>query len=111
MSVVGYFAMVANVVRLWVKGALGLILNRFGMPGFVADCNYDATICNAQIEVRRYPLFTIIRLNKLDIYFCRLTGAIDGVGFSPNADCRQSETLGSVDSALQLADCQVKAQT
>jgi hypothetical protein len=34
------------------------------------------------------PLFTVVSVNGLDIYFDRLTGAIDGVGSSPISDCK-----------------------
>ncbi len=65
-------------------------------------------MCNAAISVRTRDLFTIITVNGLDIYFHRLTGAIDGVGFSQNADCSLQESSSqaeqSNDPELQRVD-------
>lgn len=70
-------------VRLWA----GRIFNWAGIPGLVRDCDYEASICKATISVRMGPLFTVVRVNGLDVYFHRLTGEIDGVGFSQTSDC------------------------
>ena len=73
--------------RLFLRILAGWLLNAAGLPGFVRECDYDATVCKAQISVRRGNLFTIVRVNGLDVHFHRLTGTIDGVGFSPTSDC------------------------
>jgi len=38
------------------------------------------------------PLFSVVSVNGLDVYFHRLTGKIDGVGFGPARDCKSDET-------------------
>jgi hypothetical protein len=65
--------------RLW----LGKLLILFGIPGIVVDQTYDAAITRANVRVRLGPLFSVVSVNGLDVYFHRLTGKIDGVGFSP----------------------------
>jgi len=55
-------------------------------PGFVKKCEYRAGVCEALISVRIHELFTVVTVNGLDIYFHRLTGSIDGIGFSQNAE-------------------------
>jgi len=71
-------------------------LNFIRFPGFVRPCYYEAGICKASISVRTGVLFTIVTVNGLDIYFTRLTGKVDGVGFSPTSDCKLDEVPKSV---------------
>lgn len=77
-----------TIDALWLlfKERIGRLLNLSGAPGFVRPCDYHASITRANIFVRTNPLFTVIRVNGLDVYFSRLTGKIDGVGFSPPSD-------------------------
>lgn len=35
---------------------------------------------DVSVKVHRSPLYTIITVNGIDVYFYRLTGGIDGVG-------------------------------
>ena len=65
----------------------GIVFNLAGIPGIVRDCDYDAGVHDARITVRANTMFTIISVNGLDIYFHRLTGAIDGVGLSASPNC------------------------
>jgi hypothetical protein len=65
-------------LRVW----LGKLLNAIGFPGITADGEYDAGICKGKIQVKRTPLFTVVSVNELEIYFHRLTGQIKSVGFS-----------------------------
>lgn len=64
---------------------LGKFLNAIGFPGIIADDEYDSGICKAKIKVRCGPLFTVVSVNELDIFFHRLTGQIKFVGFSEAA--------------------------
>ena len=68
-------------LRWWV----GKFLNLCGFTSPIRECDYQAGICEAHIIVKQRELFTIITVDGLDIYFHRLTGEIDGVGFRPNA--------------------------
>ena len=79
---------------------IGSVLNALGFPGLVQDVEYDAGICKAKITVKRLGLFTVISVNGLDVYFHRLTGAIDGVGFSPTSGYTQAVTPESGHFAL-----------
>jgi len=87
-------------VRLRTRLALGTVFNLAGIPGLVRDCDYQAGIADATIKVRVRDLFTVIEVNGLEIYFHRLTGAIDGVGFT--SDCKLDSTpeLGRVPEGL-----------
>jgi hypothetical protein len=78
--------MLASRMRLWARVLAGKAYNIAGVPGIVRDCDYSATVCNARIRVRAKELFTIITVNGLEIYFHRLTGSIDGVGFGTTAN-------------------------
>jgi len=71
-----------------LRFVLGTLLNAIGVPGFVARAEYRATAREAIIRVTVGPLFTVVSVNGLDIYFDRLRGTIDGVGSSPITDCR-----------------------
>lgn len=75
-------------IRLWMRVLFGRMYNLAGIPGLVSDCSYSGA--KAEITVKQGDLFTIISVNGLDIYFHRLTGSIDGVGWSTNL---QSESV------------------
>ena len=74
-------------VRLWA----GKLLLTLGIPGIIVNQTYDAAVTRATVRVHLGPLFSVVSVNGLDIYFHRLTGKIDGVGFSPAADYRSDE--------------------
>ena len=97
-------AMILVAIRLYAKVMAGHLANLAGFPGFVRECSYSASICQAEIRVRKHDLFTIITVNGLDIYFSRLTGAIDGIGLSPMSCCTVGEAPQSVDPAAPPAD-------
>ena len=75
------------LIRLWV----GKLLVRVGVPGFIVNQSYDAVVTPATVRVQLGPLFSVVSVNGLDVYFHRLTGKIDGVGFSPATDCTSDE--------------------
>jgi hypothetical protein len=66
--------------RLWLGKLLGLL----HVPGIVVEQAYEANIARATVRVRLGPLFTVVSVNGMDIYFHRLTGRIDGIGVSPS---------------------------
>jgi hypothetical protein len=76
-----------TLTRLWLGKLLGLL----HLPGIVVAQTYDATIARATVRVRLSPLFTVVTVDRMDIYFHRLTGKIDGVGFSPSPGDRSHE--------------------
>ena len=81
----------------WVRilSWLGWAANLVGFPGCVRVCSYTSTL-GVQVVVRISPLFTVVTVNGVDVYFYRLSGQIDGVGFSPTSDCRSTSTPQSV---------------
>ena len=81
--------------------AAGYIFNLAGIPGLVRNCDYEAVITDASIRVRVGEMYTVITLNGLDIYFHRLTGGIDGVGFTPccKQDCAP-ESIPALDQPV-----------
>ena len=89
-----------SLIRLRLRVFAGKIYNLAGVPGIVRDCNYAANVGNARIQVRAREMFTIITVNGLDIYFHRLSGKIDGVGFS---GCTSGQALQSVELPLPSA--------
>ncbi len=70
------------VTRL-LRFAIEWLLNGLGFPGFLYDDAYVALNSNASVSAPRGPFFTVVTINGLDIYFHRLTGKIDGIGFNP----------------------------
>ena len=86
--------------------SLGRVLNLAGLPGFMRECSYSANVCSGEIRVRKYALFTVITVNGLDIYFTRLTGAIDGIGFSPTSCCTEGGVPQSIGPAEPPSDGQ-----
>lgn len=65
---------------------LGVLANLAGVPGFVRECEYRASVADVIVSVRKSSLYTIVTVNGVDVYFYRLTGRIDGIGFSPSSD-------------------------
>jgi hypothetical protein len=76
-----------TLARLWA----GRLLGALRIPGVMVSQTYDAQITHATVRVYLGPLFSVVSVNGLDIYFHRLTGKIDGVGFSAPTDCRSDE--------------------
>ena len=88
---------------LQLEGMIGRVLNFLGFASPIVECDYEASICDARVAVRQRPLFTIVTVNGLDVYFHRLTGEIDGVGFSPTSDCKLASTHESIGSDAEPA--------
>ena len=59
---------------------IGKVMGWAGLPGFVRDCEYQCGISGQFIRVQVSPLFTVVSVNGLDVYFYRMTGGIDGTG-------------------------------
>ncbi len=74
-------------VTLRLRWYAGKFLNLCGFASPIRECDYRAGTCRAHITVSQKELFTIVCVNGLDIYFSRLSGQIDGVGFSPASRC------------------------
>jgi len=87
-----------NQLQRWLGG----ILNTLGIPGFVSDTTYRSARFDAHVRVSRGKSYTVICVNGLDLYFRRLSGRIDGVGFSRTPDCmpvpvRESGSVAATD--------------
>jgi len=87
---------VLRAIRLALRFAIGWLLNGLGFPGFIYDDAYVASISNTNVSVHRSPFFTVVTVNGLDIYFHRLTGKLDGVGFNPTSCSPRASIPGSV---------------
>ena len=92
----GRAAFVLTVLRLWA----GKVLNAIGVPGVVVPGTYEAGIGEASVRITLGPLFTVVSVNGVDVYFHRLTGAIDGVGFSVATGCTPAGTPAPGRSAV-----------
>ena len=68
-----------------VRPRIGKLLTWLRVPGINVEQTYEAAITPATVRVHLGPLFSVVSVNGLDVYFHRLTGKIDGVGFSPPA--------------------------
>ena len=77
-----------TIPRLW----LGKLLTLLRVPGIIVNQSYNAEIARARVRVHLGPLFSVVTVNGLDVYFHRLTGKIDGVGFSQTSTDTPGET-------------------
>ena len=77
-----------TLLRLWV----GKALNAIGVPGVVRPATYEAGIAPASVRITVGPLFTVVTVGGIDVYLHRLTGAIDGVGFSVATGCTMASS-------------------
>lgn len=102
---------ILGLCRLGIRMALGVLFNLAGIPGLIKNCDYHANVADAQITVRVRSLFTVVTVNSVEIYFHRLTGVIDGIGFSPASCCTVNPIAGSVDLDAQRADRHLQSQT
>ena len=68
---------------MWLR-ATGSLANLLGWPCVVRPCEYTSRL--ASVSVRCGPLFTVVTVNGVNVYFYRLTGRIDGVGSRPPGD-------------------------
>ena len=75
------------MVRLWA----GRLLTALRLPGIMVAQTYEAEITRARVRVHLSPLFSVVSINGVDIYFHRLTGRIDGVGFSASPGYKADE--------------------
>jgi hypothetical protein len=96
---------------LLFREKIGQLVNLAGLPGFLRECDYDAGITDANISVRVHPLFTVVRVNGLDIYFHRITGVIDGVGVSQTSGCSGRQDSQSIDFGEPPVDLPEPART
>lgn len=70
-----------RAIWTWIVGAMGHILNSLRVPGFVREGRYKSRL-GERIRVRVSPLFTVINVRGLNVFFDRLTGRVDGVSLS-----------------------------
>jgi hypothetical protein len=74
---------------------LGHLMNAVGAPGFLRDTEFRSRTFGTHVRVKRGPLFTVVSVNGLDVYFSRFTGTVDGVGFSSSCACTPASTSPS----------------
>ena len=84
-----------------IKYLVGKLLNLAGYPAIVRECEYRSRALNADVRVKRLALYTLVTVNGLDVYFNRITGSIDGVGFNPSADCKLGSSPESTDPGVE----------
>jgi hypothetical protein len=76
----------------------GKVLNLAGYPAVVRPCDYMGPL-GVRVRVRVSPLYTVVSVGGVDIYFGRTTGKIDGTGFIRTSDCMLDEALQLIRSA------------
>ena len=72
---------------------IGKLLILLHLPGIMVNQSYNAARTRARVRVHLGPLFSVVTVNGLDVYFHRLTGKIDGVGISQASADTPDETL------------------
>jgi hypothetical protein len=88
---------------------LGSLMNAIGAPAFIRDTDYRSRTFGTYVRVTRGNLFTVISVNGVDVYVCRFTGTIGGIGFSQVPGCvpasiRESMSLGEPPHSPQVAE-------
>src|SRR5882724_6564525 len=96
-----------TLLRLWA----GKVLNAIGVPGVLQPGTYEAGIGQGSVRVTVGPLFTVVTVNGLDVYFHRFTGVIDGVGFSVAAGCPADGTPVPAQAAVEPAPIPAAARS
>ena len=61
----------------------------------VRECDYQSEAFGVHVKVRRSSLYTTVTVNGIDVYFYRLTGCNDGIGFSQPSGCTKGSTQKS----------------
>lgn len=93
--------MLARFRLAWLRFWGGLA-NLAGFPGVVREGEYQSEL-GVTVKVRKSALFTVVTVNGVDVFFYRLSGGIDGVGFSPTSDCTSFPESQSTDSVATPA--------
>jgi hypothetical protein len=70
---------------LKLRFAVGRMLTRLGVPGFVRDCSVESWLNHDHIAIRVAGGCTVISVNGFDMFFDRVTGTLDGQGCG---DCK-----------------------
>ncbi len=65
-----------------IAALAGRLLNALSVPGFVSEADYRSERLGTHVRVRCGDRFTVVSVNGIEVYFCRLSGRIDGVGAS-----------------------------
>ena len=86
---------------LLLRWYVGKALNFFGFTSPIRECEYTSSLADTRVVVRQRELFTVVTVNGLDVYFHRLTGQIDGIGFNPTADCKLGPIPGLADPGAE----------
>jgi hypothetical protein len=87
----------SNMIRF--QQWLGSVMNAIGAPAFIRDTDYRSRTFGTHVRVRRGNLFTVISVNGIDVYVCRFTGVIGGIGFTQASGCIPASIRESIQSA------------
>lgn len=80
---------IAGGLTLWryrlrdaYRGLRGRLMNRLGLPGFIAPFDRHDLILGQHISVRVTPYNTVLNISGRDYVFDRLTGKLSGTGYA-----------------------------
>jgi hypothetical protein len=90
-------------MRTLINLYLGKLLNLAGYPMIVRECTYGTKELGVTVTVKRSDLFTVVTVNGIEVFFYRISGKIDGVGYFPN------ETIQSANEQKASPESQSKA--
>lgn len=80
----------ASLRLRWLQ-LCGRLVNLAGLPGFVREGEYSSQL-GVTVKVRKSALHTTVTVNDVDVFFYRLTGKMDGVGFNASPDYTPDQT-------------------
>ena len=92
-----------------VKRSVCWLVNLAGFPGFVRAIDTDRHL-DIRVKVQIEGIYTIITVNGIDVYFNRLSGTYDGVGYAPT-DCSVDSTQESTPALAPPSFASVPTRT
>jgi hypothetical protein len=82
------YGYVMRLIDEFLVTLTGRFVNWLSWPGFVQECDYESRIDDTRVAVTIGPLYTIVNVNGVDVFFHRLTGNIAGVGLMPASESK-----------------------
>jgi len=96
---------------LWLRwlALCGKVANLAGFPCLIRESRYESPSLGVNVTVQASDLYTVVTVNGVEVFFHRLSGRIDGVGFSQNSHTRARLARRVTDSTAARLDIRAKA--
>ena len=96
---------------LWLRwlAFCGRVANLAGYPCLIREGRFESPAVGVNVSVQASDSYTIVTVNGVEVFFHRLSGQFDGVGFSQNSHPRPRLARRLTDSTAPLLDLRAKA--